>query len=215
MESVKDYAILMLDPEGHIISWNAGAQQIKGYTAEEAIGRHFSLFYTPEAVATGHPQHELEIARSEGRYEEESWRVRKDGTLFWANVVITALLDQQGELWGFGKVTRDLIDRRTQEGTAVDGEPPPAARPSAPARHDPAGPAPARHARRGRGDRTAQGPDTREIPIVILSAAAHATQRRRLLDLGVWAYLTKPFDVPELLKIVKQIIADRARPAGD
>jgi PAS domain S-box-containing protein len=112
IESVKDYAILMLDPDGRIVSWNAGAERIKGYSAEEAIGRHFSIFYTPEAIEQAHPEHELEIARRDGRYEEEGWRVRSDGTRFWASVVITALCDEDGELRGFGKVTRDMTEQR-------------------------------------------------------------------------------------------------------
>jgi PAS domain S-box-containing protein len=102
----------MLDPDGTIVSWNAGAERIKGYTVEEAVGRHFSIFYTPEAIEAGHPGHELTIARRVGRYEEEGWRVRRDGTTFWASVVITALLDEQGELRGFAKVTRDMTERR-------------------------------------------------------------------------------------------------------
>jgi PAS domain S-box-containing protein len=112
VESVRDYAILMLSPDGTIASWNAGAERIKGYSAEEAVGRHFSIFYTPEAIARRHPEHELEVARREGRFEEEGWRVRKDGTQFWASVVITALFDSDGELRGFGKVTRDMTERR-------------------------------------------------------------------------------------------------------
>jgi PAS domain S-box-containing protein len=116
VEGVKDYAILMLAPDGTIASWNAGGERIKGYRADEVIGRHFSIFYTPEAVARGHPDHELTVARRDGRFEEEGWRVRKDGTQFWASVVITALLDDAGELRGFGKVTRDMTERRrTQE----------------------------------------------------------------------------------------------------
>jgi PAS domain S-box-containing protein len=112
VENVKDYAILMLDPEGRIVSWNSGAERIKGYCAEEAIGRHFSMFYTREAIERAHPERELEIARRDGRYEEEGWRVRSDGSRFWANVVITALLDEHGELRGFGKVTRDMTEQR-------------------------------------------------------------------------------------------------------
>jgi PAS domain S-box-containing protein len=115
VESVKDYAIFLLDPGGHIVSWNDGAQRIKGWTAEEIVGRHFSTFYTEDAVASDHPAHELEIAGREGRYEEEGWRVRKDGTLFWANVVITALYADSGELVGFGKVTRDMTERKRNE----------------------------------------------------------------------------------------------------
>jgi PAS domain S-box-containing protein len=112
VEAVTDYAILMLAPDGTIISWNAGAERIKGYGAEEAIGRHFSIFYTAEAIARDHPQHELEVAREVGRFEEEGWRVRKDGSQFWASVVITALFDEDGRLRGYGKVTRDMTDRR-------------------------------------------------------------------------------------------------------
>jgi PAS domain S-box-containing protein len=110
--SVRDYAIFMLDPGGHIASWNAGANHIKGYEESEVIGRHFSLFYTEEDRARQHPAHELEVAVREGRYEEEGWRVRKDGSRFWANVVITPLRNDHGVLVGFGKVTRDLTERR-------------------------------------------------------------------------------------------------------
>jgi PAS domain S-box-containing protein len=120
VESVKDYAILMLAPDGTIVSWNSGGERIKGYRAEEIIGRHFSIFYTAESVARGHPEHELEIAKAEGRFEEEGWRVRKDGTQFWASVVITALVDSAGTLRGFGKVTRDMTDRRRGEEAAHD-----------------------------------------------------------------------------------------------
>ena len=115
VESVVDYAIFILDPQGYITSWNAGAQRLKGYSADEVIGNHFSIFYPPELVAKGHPQHELEIAEAEGRYEEEGWRIRKDGTKFWANVVITALRDNKGDLTGFAKVTRDMTERRHAE----------------------------------------------------------------------------------------------------
>ena len=115
VEGVKDYAIFMLDPTGRIATWNLGAERIKGYKAEEAIGRHFSLFYTDEDINRGHPQRELEIATAEGRYEEEGWRVRKDGTRFWANVVITALRDEAGCLRGFAKVTRDITERKRLE----------------------------------------------------------------------------------------------------
>jgi PAS domain S-box-containing protein len=111
---VKDYAIFMLDPNGCVMSWNEGARRIKGYLPEEIIGQHFSVFYGEEARRTGHPRHELEIAKKEGRYEEEGWRYRKDGTMFWANVVITAIYDK-GALLGFAKVTRDLSDRKKTE----------------------------------------------------------------------------------------------------
>jgi PAS domain S-box-containing protein len=114
IEEQTDYAIFLLDPSGHIASWNAGAARLKGYRADEIIGRHFSIFYTDDAVARDHPAHELEIAAREGRYEEEGWRLRKDGSRFWANVVITALREG-GELIGYGKVTRDLTSRRLAE----------------------------------------------------------------------------------------------------
>ena len=120
LRSVTDYAIYMLDTHGEVVSWNAGGEQIKGYTAEEIIGQHFSRFYTPEDVAAGAPAHGLDVARNEGRFEDEGWRVRKDGTLFWANVVITALRDSGGRLVGFAKVTRDLTERRNAELRAIE-----------------------------------------------------------------------------------------------
>jgi PAS domain S-box-containing protein len=112
VEQTADYAIFMLDPDGHISSWNTGAKRIKGYDADEIIGQHFSVFYKEEARASRHPEYELEVARRSGRYEEEGWRIRKDGTQFWANVVITAVHDDRGELMGFAKVTRDMTERR-------------------------------------------------------------------------------------------------------
>jgi PAS domain S-box-containing protein len=115
VEAVRDYAIFMLDPHGYVASWNTGAERIKGYSAAEIIGQHFSVFYPEEALASGHPQRELEIAEAEGRFEEEGWRVRKDGGQFWANVVITAVRDESGALVGFAKVTRDLTERRNSE----------------------------------------------------------------------------------------------------
>ena len=115
VESVRDYAIFMLDPEGTIRSWNPGARNIKGYEADEIIGRHFSVFYTPDAIQRRHPWHELEIAREVGRFEEEGWRLRKDGTRFWANVVISRINDSAGRHVGFAKVTRDLTERRRAE----------------------------------------------------------------------------------------------------
>jgi len=115
VESVQDYAIFMLEVDGTVASWNNGAQRLKGWRADEIIGRSFTLFYTPEAVATGWPAEELVRAAESGRFEDEGWRVRKDGSRFWANVVITALRDQSGELRGFAKVTRDLTERRRQE----------------------------------------------------------------------------------------------------
>ena len=120
VESVKDYAIFALDPTGYIVSWNPGAERFKGYTAPEIIGKHFSVFYPPEDLQARKPWIELEIAASVGRLEDEGWRVRKDGTQFWANVVITALRGPDGELVGFAKVTRDLTQRRAAELQAVE-----------------------------------------------------------------------------------------------
>jgi PAS domain S-box-containing protein len=114
-EQVRDYALFVLDPTGRIMTWNAGGQRIKGYAAAEVIGRHFSLFYTPEALQRGWPAEELRLATREGRFEDEGWRVRKDGSRFWANVVITALRDEDGKLLGFSKITRDLTDRKLNE----------------------------------------------------------------------------------------------------
>lgn len=115
VEGTRDYAIFMLDPKGHILTWNLGAQRIKGYEPDEIVGRHFSIFYPPEDIKAGKPQKELEVAAWTGRYEEEGLRIRKDGTRFWASVVITALHDDEGELRGYGKVTRDITDRRAAE----------------------------------------------------------------------------------------------------
>jgi PAS domain S-box-containing protein len=115
VESIKDYAIVMLDSGGHVVTWNAGAERIKGYRAEEIIGKHFSAFYPREDVERGKTEMELRVAASEGRFEDEGWRVRKDGSRFWANVIITALRDKDGKLIGFGKVTRDLTERRQAE----------------------------------------------------------------------------------------------------
>jgi PAS domain S-box-containing protein len=112
VEAVEDYAIFMLDTEGYVVSWNPGAQRAKGYSADEIIGKHFRTFYPPEQQAAKHPEHELEIAKAEGHYEEEGWRVRKDGSRFWANVVISAVRDSTGRLVGFAKVTRDVTERR-------------------------------------------------------------------------------------------------------
>ena len=117
ISSVVDYAILTLDERGHIASWNPGAERIKGYLADEILGQHFSVFYPPEDVAWGKPAWELECAIRLGRFEDEGWRIRKDGSRFWANVVITALFDESGELRGFGKVTRDFTQRKQAEET--------------------------------------------------------------------------------------------------
>ena len=115
VDSVKDYAIVMLDPEGYVASWNAGAERIKGYRPEEIVGRHFSAFYPPEAVQRGLPERELKVAAKEGRFEDEGWRVRKDGKQFWASVILTALREKDGTLRGFGKVTRNLTERKQTE----------------------------------------------------------------------------------------------------
>lgn len=115
VERVKDYAIVMLDPEGRIASWNSGAERIKGYRADEIVGKHFSCFYAPEDVARGQPEVALETARAVGRFESEGWRVRKDGSLFLANVVITPLRADDGALRGYAKVTRDITQSRRAE----------------------------------------------------------------------------------------------------
>jgi diguanylate cyclase (GGDEF)-like protein/PAS domain S-box-containing protein len=119
LSALEGYAIILLDTEGHVATWNEGARQLKGYTADEAIGLHFSTFYTPEAVAVGHPQRELAVAASLGRYEEEGWRVRRDQTRFWAHVLITAIFDEHNVLCGYGKVLRDFTKhKQTAEQTA-------------------------------------------------------------------------------------------------
>jgi PAS domain S-box-containing protein len=115
VDSVKDYAIFLLDPTGRVATWNQGAERIKGYQAREIIGQHFSRFYPREAIESKWPDRELEIASKEGRYTDEGLRVRKDGSTFWAHVVITALRDDAGNLLGFSKVTRDLTERRQLE----------------------------------------------------------------------------------------------------
>src|SRR5215472_6478969 len=112
VQSVTDYAIYMLDPDGHVASWNSGAQRIKGYAPEEIIGEHFSRFYTEEDRAAGMPGRSLDEARRVGRFEREGWRVRKDGSRFVAHVVIDAIRDSNGELIGFAKVTRDITERK-------------------------------------------------------------------------------------------------------
>ena len=112
VQGVNDYAILMLDPEGLVVSWNEGAQRINGYTAAEIVGQHFSCFYTPEGVAAGEPARELEMARQKGSFENEGWRVRKDGSRFWADVIVAAMYSSKGELRGFSKVTRDITERK-------------------------------------------------------------------------------------------------------
>jgi PAS domain S-box-containing protein len=118
VDGTRDYAIFMLDPSGHIASWNPGAQRIKQYRAEEIIGQHFARFFPDEDIQAGKPEHELHVAAAEGRYEEEAWRLRKDGSRFWASVTITALHDAGGKLRGFSKITRDMTERKAAEENA-------------------------------------------------------------------------------------------------
>lgn len=120
VESVKDYAIFMLDIKGHVVTWNAGAERIKGYKADEIIGKHFSIFYPDEDKKRDKPGYELDVATEVGRFEDEDWRIRKDGSRFWANVIITAIRDENGELRGFGKVTRDLTERKEAEEQRIE-----------------------------------------------------------------------------------------------
>ncbi|HEY3320755.1 MAG TPA: ATP-binding protein [Planctomycetota bacterium] len=115
VETVRDYAIFMLDTDGNVVSWNVGAERIKGYRRDEILGKNFSTFYLPEDLASGKPQNELKVAAEVGRFEDEGWRLRKGGTRFWASVIITALHDPSGSLIGFAKVTRDLTERKEAE----------------------------------------------------------------------------------------------------
>jgi PAS domain S-box-containing protein len=119
IQGVRDYGIFMLDPEGRVASWNEGAQRINGYTASEILGKHFSIFY-PETVAHTQPNYELEMAARDGSFEDEGWRIRKDGSQFWSNVIITAMRDTTGRLIGFSKVTRDLTERRALQERAIE-----------------------------------------------------------------------------------------------
>jgi len=119
VDRVRDYAIFALDPAGYILSWNIGAERLKGYSATEIIGKHFSIFYPPEDVKAGKLEYELSVATNKGEYEEEGWRLRKDGSPFWANVLITAIRDEDGVLLGFAKVTRDLTERRAADARAI------------------------------------------------------------------------------------------------
>jgi PAS domain S-box-containing protein len=122
VEAVQDYAIFMLDPEGRVASWNPGAERIKGYRPSEILGQHFSRFYPADRIAAGWPRHELDVARKTGRFEDEGWRLRKDGSRFWANVVITAVHDDAGTLLGFAKVTRDLTEKQRVETLEAEGK---------------------------------------------------------------------------------------------
>jgi PAS domain S-box-containing protein len=114
-EQTADYAVFLLDTTGHILTWNLGAQRIKGYAADEIIGRHFSTFYPRDALDRGWPAHELTLAAAEGRFEDDGWRIRKDGSRFWASVTISALRGEDGKLLGFSKITRDLTERKLHE----------------------------------------------------------------------------------------------------
>ncbi len=122
VNTVEDYAIIVLDPTGHVLTWNPGAERLKGYRAEEIIGEHFSRFYPPEDVQRGKPEQELRAALTEGRFEDIGWRVRKDGSRFWANVIVTPLRDAAGQLVGFAKVTRDMTEgkRAVEEKRVLD-----------------------------------------------------------------------------------------------
>jgi len=122
IDSVLDYAIYTLDPDGFVKSWNPGAERIKGYQAVEIIGQHFSRFFTAEDRARGLPDKILESARSCGRHEAEGWRVRKDGTRFWANAIIRPILDEQGALVGFAKITRDITERVQAQQAIIETE---------------------------------------------------------------------------------------------
>ena len=119
VDNMKDYAIIILDLDGRVASWNPGSETIMGYRSDEIIGQHFSRFYSSEDVQRGKPQMELKVATGEGRSEDEGWRIKKDGSRFWANEVITALRDQGGTLCGFGKVMRDLTERKRAEEKAT------------------------------------------------------------------------------------------------
>jgi PAS domain S-box-containing protein len=114
VSTVREYAMFVLDPVGRIMTWNEGAQRLKQYTRAEVLGRHFSIFYEPERARAGHPEWELHVAERDGQYEEEGWRVRKDGSRFWASVLVTALRDEGGELRGFAKITRDLTEKHVE-----------------------------------------------------------------------------------------------------
>ena len=115
VEGIKDYAIFTLSPSGQVLNWNSGAERIKGYRAEEIVGQHFSRFYTPEDIERGKPAEELKIAASQGQLEDDGWRLRKDGSRFWANVIITAIRDKNGAIAGFSKITRDFSERKKTE----------------------------------------------------------------------------------------------------
>ena len=122
MEGLDEYALFMLDPTGHVVTWNSGAERIMAYRSEEILGRHFSVFYPAEIWDRREPERVLEIGAAEGRLEEEGWRVRKDGSLFWASVVVTALHDDSGKLVGFANMTRDMTVQRAAENALREAE---------------------------------------------------------------------------------------------
>jgi PAS domain S-box-containing protein len=122
IESIQDYAIYILNPDGFVVSWNSGAQRIKGYTAKEIVGKNFSCFYMPDDLRINKPKRNLEIAAAQGRYEDECLRVRKDGSIFWANVLITPIRDNSGNITGFAKVVRDITERKEAEQRVQDAE---------------------------------------------------------------------------------------------
>ena len=122
INSITDYAIYMLDPTGHVTTWNAGAERFKGYAANEIIGQHFSVFFTPEDRAANLPNNALQVSAAEGRFEAEGWRIRKDGTRFWANAILDPIIDPSGELLGFAKITRDITAKREQETALFESE---------------------------------------------------------------------------------------------
>src|SRR5260221_315339 len=122
VDAVEDYAILLLDPGGRVLTWSRAAERSKGWSARDIIGQHFSRFFPPEDVQKGKPEAELKAAERDGRCEDEGWRVRKDGTRFWASVLITALRDETGELRGFAKVTRDMTAHRDAERRRIEEE---------------------------------------------------------------------------------------------
>jgi len=120
--SISDYAIYLLDPDGRIVSWNAGAQRFKGYKSDEVIGQHFSLFLTTEDQAKGTPARILDQAARDGRFESEGLRVRKDGTVFWANIVVDAIYNDEHEVIGFAKITRDITERKAAQDKLLESE---------------------------------------------------------------------------------------------
>jgi PAS domain S-box-containing protein len=121
VDAVEDYAIYLIDPDGRVVSWNSGAARIKGYDAKEIVGKHFSEFYTREDRMQGKPENALQVARTLGKYSEEGWRVRKDGSQFWANILITSIFED-GRLFGFAKVTRDLTEQKRTEKALLDAQ---------------------------------------------------------------------------------------------